>query len=58
MDLIAREMIVGNATFTFRGLRENACCYLIEFGIVDSEIGEALGLSPEMVRYYSKRLGR
>jgi integrase len=54
-DLIAREMIVENATFTFHGLRKNACCYVVEYGINDSEIGEILGMSPDMVRHYSKR---
>jgi integrase len=54
-DLIARETIAEGATFTFHGLRKNACCYLVECGLNDSEIGEILGMSPEMVRHYSKR---
>lgn len=54
-DLIAREVIAEGATFTFHGLRKNACCYLIECGLNDSEIGEILGMSPEMVRHYGKR---
>jgi len=54
-DLIAREMILEDASFSFHGLRKNACCYLVECGINDSEIGEILGMSPEMVRHYSKR---
>ncbi|PTW47371.1 hypothetical protein C8J25_10386 [Sphingomonas faeni] len=54
-DRIAREMIREDASFSFHGLRKNACCYLVECGINDSEIGEILGMSPEMVRHYSKR---
>ncbi|WP_242095453.1 tyrosine-type recombinase/integrase [Sphingomonas sp. CROZ-RG-20F-R02-07] len=54
-DLIARETIAEGSTFTFHGLRKNACCYLVECGLNDSEIGEILGMSPEMVRHYSKR---
>ena len=54
-DLTAREVIAEGTTFTFHGLRKNACCYLIEQGINDSEVGEILGMSPEMVRHYSKR---
>ncbi|WP_294353377.1 tyrosine-type recombinase/integrase [uncultured Sphingomonas sp.] len=54
-DLIAREMISEGATFTFHGLRKNACCYLLENGLNDSEVGEILGMSPEMVRHYGKR---
>lgn len=54
-DLTARETIADGARFTFHGLRKNACCYLIECGLNDSEIGEILGMSPEMVRHYGKR---
>jgi integrase len=54
-DLVAREMIDEGATFTFHGLRKNACCYLLERGLNDSEVGEILGMSPEMVRHYGKR---
>jgi integrase len=54
-DLVAREMIAEDATFTFHGLRKNACCYLLERGLNDSEVGEILGMSPEMVRHYGKR---
>jgi integrase len=41
--------------FTFHGLRKNACCYLAELGLNDSEIGSIVGMSPEMVRHYTKR---
>lgn len=42
-------------TFVFHGLRKNACCYLTELGLSDSQVGGMLGMSPEMVRYYSRR---
>lgn len=54
-DLIARETIKKGATFTFHGLRKNACCYLLETGLNDSEVGSILGMSPEIVRHYGKR---
>lgn len=54
-DLVARRTITEGMTFSFHGLRKNACCYLVECGINDSEIGEILGMSPEIVRHYSKR---
>jgi integrase len=48
-------VISAGATFTFHGLRKNACCYLLEQGVNDSEVGEILGMSAEMVRHYGKR---
>lgn len=54
-DLLAREVIADGSRFTFHGLRKNACCYLLERGLNDSEAGEILGMSPEMVRHYGKR---
>ena len=54
-DLVAREMISEGATFTFHGLRKNACCYLLELGLSDTEVGSILGMSTEMVRHYGKR---
>ena len=54
-DLTARETIAEGASFTFHGLRKNSCCYLLERGLNDSEVGEILGMSPEMVRHYGKR---
>ena len=54
-DLVARELMAEEATFTFHGLRKNACCYLLERGLNDSEVGEILGMSPEMVRHCGKR---
>lgn len=54
-DLVARETIREDATFVFHGLRKNACCYLLELGLNDSQVGSILGMSPEMVRHYGKR---
>ncbi|RYG86392.1 MAG: hypothetical protein EON59_10095, partial [Alphaproteobacteria bacterium] len=54
-DLVARETVKEGDTFTFHGLRKNACCYLLETGLNDSEVGSLLGMSPDMVRHYGKR---
>jgi integrase len=54
-DLVAREVISEGDTFTFHGLRKNACCYLLELGLSDSDVGSILGMSSEMVRHYGKR---
>lgn len=54
-DLVARELVAADATFTFHGLRKNACCYLLELGLSDTEVGSILGMSSEMVRHYGKR---
>ncbi|WP_298091591.1 tyrosine-type recombinase/integrase [uncultured Sphingomonas sp.] len=54
-DLVARELIDADATFSFHGLRKNACCYLLELGLSDTETGSILGMSSEMVRHYGKR---
>jgi len=54
-DLVARETIAPETKFTFHGLRKNACCYLIECGLNEQQIGEMLGMSPDMVRHYGKR---
>lgn len=32
------------------GSRKNACCYHLECGLNDIEVGEILGMSPETVR--------
>jgi len=55
-DLKARETIAQDASFSFHGLRKNACCYLLELGLSDTEVGSILGMSPEMVRHYGKRM--
>jgi integrase len=54
-DLVARELIAADSTFSFHGLRKNACCYLLELGLSDTEAGSILGMSSEMVRHYGKR---
>lgn len=54
-DLVARELITADATFTYHGLRKNACCYLLELGLSDTETGSILGMSSDMVRHYGKR---
>lgn len=54
-DLIARETVAEGQTFVFHGLRKNACCYLLETGKNDSEVGAMLGMSAAMVRHYGKR---
>jgi integrase len=41
--------------YSFHGLRKNACCYLTELGRTDTEIGSMLGMTPAIVRLYSKR---
>ncbi|MBB5709286.1 tyrosine-type recombinase/integrase [Sphingomonas xinjiangensis] len=54
-DLVARELIEEDQRFSFHGLRKNACCYLLELGLSDTEVGSILGMSTEMVRHYGKR---
>jgi hypothetical protein len=54
-DLVARESIAEGTTFVFHGLRKNACCYLLELGLNDNQVGAMLGMSPTMVRHYGKR---
>lgn len=41
--------------YTFHGLRKNACCYLLETGLSDTDVGAILGMTPETVRHYGKR---
>lgn len=45
----------GQALYTFHGLRKNACCYLLEAGNSDSDVGYMLGMTAETVRHYGKR---
>lgn len=42
--------------YTFHGLRKNACCYLLETGLSDTDVGAILGMTPETVRHYGKRV--
>jgi integrase len=46
---------IGEEGFSFHGLRKNACCYLAELGLNDSEIGAIVGMTPQIVRHYTKR---
>ena len=46
---------IGEEGYSFHGLRKNAACYLHELGLNDSEIGDLLGMSPQIVRHYTKR---
>lgn len=41
--------------YTFHGLRKNACCYLLETGMSDSDVGLILGMTADTVRHYGKR---
>lgn len=40
--------------YSFHGLGKNACCYLTELGLSDTEISRVTGKTPETVRYYAK----
>ena len=52
---LASARIKEGTTFVFHGLRKNACCYLLELGLNDSQVGAMLGMSATMVRHYGKR---
>jgi hypothetical protein len=41
--------------YTFHGLGKNACCYLTEPGLSDTEISGITDKTPETVRHYAKR---
>lgn len=41
---------------TPHGLRKNAACYLKEAGATDEDINAIAGMSPDMVRHYTKRV--
>ena len=49
------EKIGETRQFVFHGLRKNACCYLAELGLNDSQIGAIVGMTADTVRHYSKR---
>lgn len=46
---------IGEEGYSFHGLRKNACCYLAELRLNDSEIGAVVGMTPQTVRHYTKR---
>jgi hypothetical protein len=41
--------------YTFHGLSKNACCYLIETGLNEREVGDIVGKTAETVRHYAKQ---
>lgn len=45
----------GVPLYSFHGLGKNACCYLTELGLSDTEISAITGKTPETVRHYAKR---
>lgn len=45
----------GETRYSLHGLRKNACCYLLELGLSDSDAGGILGMTPETVRHYGKQ---
>lgn len=44
----------GQLLYTFHGLSKNACCYLAELGLSDTEGAAIVGKTPETFRYYAK----
>lgn len=44
----------GQLLYTFHGLGKNACCYLAEMGLSDSEGAIIVGKTPETFRHYAK----
>jgi integrase len=53
VDLFASIEVTG---YTFHGLRKNAACYLSETGLTDEQIGALTGMSPDMVRHYTRHV--
>lgn len=45
----------GIPLYSFHGLGKNACCYLTELGLSDTEISAITGKTPDTVRHYAKR---
>lgn len=48
-------LAIGEDGYSFHGLRKNACCYLRELGLNDTEIGSIVGMTPGTVRHYTKK---
>lgn len=46
---------IGHPGYSFHGLSKNACCYLAELGLNDSEVSAVVGKTPQTVRHYTKR---
>lgn len=68
-DLLARETVAAaiaqaidegempaDADLHPHGLRKNAACYLLEAGATEEQIGAILGMSPDIVRLYTRRV--
>jgi integrase len=55
-ELLRKHMkALGLAGYTYHGLRKNAACYLIEQGLTAEAVGSILAMTPETVRYYSRK---
>lgn len=54
-DLREQRRIKADDSFSFHGLSKNACCYLAELGLNDSQSAAIVGKTPETVRHYAKR---
>ena len=44
--------------WTFHGLRKNAVNILLEVGCTEDQVGAIVGMSPAMVRHYSKEVSK
>jgi integrase len=53
---VAAAELQPGRKLTPHGLRKNAACYLFEAGSSVEQIGTILGMSPDMVRHYTKRI--
>jgi hypothetical protein len=50
--------IMQEQRWTFHGLRKNAVCMLLEVGCTEDQVGAIVGMSPAMVRHYSKQVSK
>jgi hypothetical protein len=50
--------IMQERRWTFHGLRKNAVCMLLEVGCTEDQVGAIVGMSPAMVRHYSKEVSK
>lgn len=53
---IDNDDLPAGVTLHPHGLRKNAACNLLEAGLNEEEIGTLTGMSPDMVRHYTKRI--
>ncbi|HWL06773.1 MAG TPA: integrase [Xanthobacteraceae bacterium] len=49
---------IRDAGLVFHGLRKNAVCMLLEVGCSEDYAGAIVGMSPQMVRHYSKQISK